>query len=383
MKTVAGQNNVIGMNTEADIQAASNQYSVLRRQPLAANPRPFIVPVFLPNLGCPHRCVFCNQAAITGPNKNKPTPEKISNFIDMFLKYRVKKRAPVQLAFYGGNFLGLQPDYIQSLLETAGQFVTAGRIDSIRLSTRPDTIDPQRLDLIRKAPVLTIELGVQSMDNQILALTQRGHTSLDTENAVELLKKRGYEIGLQMMVGLPGDDKNKTFATGRRIAELSPDFVRIYPTVVLENSLLAKWYRQGKYLPETLESSVRIVKELYLFFRDNNIPVIRMGLQVSEDFDKSPTILAGPYHPSFGHLVHSEIFLDKARSLLDSRRLHHDMVIIKVHPRSVSKMRGLRNQNIKTLKREYKLRSIKVVSDSSLLSDRLVFEQAAMVDGQL
>jgi histone acetyltransferase (RNA polymerase elongator complex component) len=332
-------------------------------------------------MGCPHRCAFCNQAAITHTKQNKFSLERIDKYIDTFLNYSGKQRTPVQLAFYGGNFLGLKPDYIKFLLVTASQFVTAGRIDNIRFSTRPDTIDQQRLDLISDAPILTVELGVQSMDDQVLALSKRGHKSSDTEKAVELLKKRGYEIGLQMMVGLPGDDKNKTFATGRRIAKLSPDFVRIYPTVVLENSLLAKWYRQGKYVPWSLGFSVTIVKELYLFFRKKNIPVIRMGLQASEDFDKSTTILAGPYHPSFGHLVHSEIFLDTARTLLESQRFHRDSVNIKVHPRSVSKMRGLKNQNIKTLQREYKLRSIKVVPDSSLTADGLVLVQAAMVDG--
>ena len=264
------------MKTEADQQASGNKYSVSRIQNSESSVRPFIIPVFLPHMGCPHRCAFCNQAAITHSKQNKFPLERIDKYIDTFLNYSGKQRMPVQLAFYGGNFLGLKPDYIKSLLVTASQFVTAGRIDNIRFSTRPDTVDQQRLDLISDAPVLTVELGVQSMDDRVLALSKRGHKSSDTEKAVELLKKRGYEIGLQMMVGLPGDDKYKTFATGRRIAKLSPDFVRIYPAVVLENSLLAKWYRQGNYVPWSLGFCVSIVKELYLFFRKKNIPVIRM-----------------------------------------------------------------------------------------------------------
>jgi len=203
-------------------------------------------------------------------------------------------------------------------------------------------------------------------------MSKRGHTSADTKKAIRLLKKRDYEIGLQMMVGLPGDDETKALLTGRRLADMSPDFVRIYPTVVLAGSLLAKWYQNGKYIPMPLEQCITLVKNLYLLFRENNIKVIRMGLQASEDLEKGTEILAGPYHSAFGHLVFSKVFLDMATAILESEVSIKNEVCIKVHPRSISKMRGLKNKNIETLKRKYNIKSIKIIPDISLAEDSLI-----------
>ena len=258
----------------SSIQKSSNQ------QP-ATRTRPFIIPVFLPHHGCPHRCIFCNQMTITSFKKNLLDTEQLHLWINEFLKYKKKQRYPVQIAFYGGNFLGMQTDDIKRLLSAAAKFVKDGQVDSIRFSTRPDTINNQSLDAIKQYPVAAIEIGVQSMDDQVLATANRGHTSLDTEQAVALLKARKYTIGLQMMVGLPGDDEAKTLTTGRRIAGLGPDFVRIYPTAVLANSPLAAWYQQGKYAPWPLKQCVTVVKKLYLMFINNKIQVLRMGLQSS------------------------------------------------------------------------------------------------------
>lgn len=334
--------------------------------------KPFIIPIFLPHIGCPHKCVFCNQTAITGEKRKIPSPEEISLCINRFLDYKGEKRRRVQIAFYGGNFLGLKLCDIKSLLHEAAKFVTKGRVESIRFSTRPDSIDDERLDILKEFPVATIELGVQSMDDDVLAMSRRGHTSFDTRKAVYLLKKRNYEIGLQMMVGLPGDDETVALETGRRIAEMKPDFVRIYPTVVLENSLLGDWYKKGKYIPLHLEQCVTLVKNLYLLFRENGIKVIRMGLQASEGLDKESTMLAGPYHPSFGALVYSEIFLDKAVSILESKK--NDRISISVNPKNISKMMGLKNRNIEILKTKFHIRSIEIIPDMTLAEDTLVIE---------
>ncbi len=343
--------------------------------------RPFIIPIFLPNLGCPHRCVFCNQAVVTGAKQNIPSPEKLQFQINKFLDYKGKRRNRVQISFYGGNFLGLKKNYIKSLLYEATKFVNEGKVESIRFSTRPDTIDNDRLDILKDFPVKTIELGVQSMDNHVLTMAKRGHTSSDTEKAVNLLKKRNYEIGLQMMIGLPGDNEIKALATGRRIADLSPDFVRIYPAIVFEKTILASWYKKGSYTPLSLETCVSLVKKLYLYFRKNSIQVIRMGLQASEHLEKNSTILAGPHHPAFGHLVYSEIFLDMAASILESKRRESkkreskkdscDKVVIKVHPQSISRMRGLKNKNIEILKTRFHIKSLKIISDFSIKKDEI------------
>ncbi|MCP4107364.1 MAG: radical SAM protein [Desulfobacteraceae bacterium] len=336
--------------------------------------KPFIVPVFIPHLGCPYQCAFCNQTVITGVKNAIPLSEQLHRQIDTFLGYKTEQRNKTQIAFFGGNFLGLDKADVKYLLNEAGKFVKAGSADSIRFSTRPDTVNDQQLDIIEKYPVSTIELGVQSMNDKVLSLVRRGHTSSDTEKAAGLLKERNYETGMQLMVGLPGDDEAGVLATGRKITELCPDFVRIYPTVVVAGSLLAKWYKNGKYSPLPLEECVTLVKKLYILFREKNIPVIRMGLQASDDLNGA-SVLAGPYHPAFGHLVHSEIFLDMAEKLLTSHfslpTSHFSHFSLLVNPRSISKMRGMKNRNIEILKKKFSVMSIKIIPDSSVAEDDL------------
>jgi len=333
--------------------------------------RPFIIPVFLPHHGCPHRCIFCNQTAITGLPDTLPSPAKLKFGIDEFLEFKTKQRHPVQIAFYGGNFLGLEPGYIKDVLAEATRFVVAGKVDGIRFSTRPDTIDPQRLNILKPFPIAAIEIGAQSMDDQVLSAANRGHTAADTEKGVTLLKSNNYEVGIQMMVGLPGDDEAKSLATGRAIAALGPGFVRIYPTVVVAGSLLAELYRKGDYMPWPLDRCVTLVKKLYLGFQDNNIAVIRMGLQPSKDLEKDATVLAGPYHPAFGHLVYSEIFIDNAAAALASEKDNYDTVTLKVHPRSISKMRGLNNNNVEILKRKFQIKSLHILPDPAVAENSL------------
>jgi histone acetyltransferase (RNA polymerase elongator complex component) len=241
--------------------------------------------------------------------------------------------------------------------------------DGIRFSTRPDTIDHPRLDLIRKFPVATIELGVQSMDDHVLALSGRGHSRADSIGAVQLLKANNYEVGVQLMVGLPGDTPAVALETARQVRDLKPDFVRIYPTVVLAGSLLARWYQNGRYIPLSLEDAVHQVKDLYLLFKNSGIRIIRMGLQASKDLENGSSILAGPYHPAFGHLVYSEIFLTAVQSVLTRAQFSKDRISIRVHPVSVSKMRGLNNSNLDKLKRAFGLKSVAIGADSALAND--------------
>jgi len=328
--------------------------------------RPLIIPVFIPHAGCPHQCAFCNQTIITGTEPSIPTARDIDQLIHRFLEYGRPHRSIVQLAFYGGNFLGLPEAKILSLLEHAARSVASGTIGGIRFSTRPDTITLEQLSIIDGYPVQTVELGVQSMDDRVLSLSRRGHSATDTANAVELLKKRDYEIGLQMMVGLPGEDEGSCLSSGKIIAGLSPDFVRIYPTVVLKESLLARWYREGTYEPLPLEEAVRRATKLYKIFEDKDIPVIRIGLQPTDELEKEDTILAGPYHPSFGELVYSEVFYERASALIQAFKPTLDTIYLKVHPKSISKLKGQKNNNINKLKEVYQLRSIQVIPEPSL-----------------
>jgi histone acetyltransferase (RNA polymerase elongator complex component) len=358
------------MTNDQQSESGSQMPAASDQQPAASN-RPFIIPIFLPHAGCPHRCVFCDQSSITGVRSMQPQKD-VCDQIEAFLRFKTARRRRIQIAFFGGNFLGMPADKIKRLLAEAAEYVRTGRVNSIRFSTRPDTIDRRRLDLIKNFPVKTIELGVQSMDERVLSTTKRGHSALCTEKAIGRLKELNYEIGVQLMVGLPGDTPERSIASAQRIARLKPDFIRLYPTVVLAGSPLAAWYRKGDYVPLSMETAVSQAKNMYLLFKNENIRVIRMGLQASVDLENGSTILAGPYHPAFGHQVYSEVFLDKTIAALESENSIEDPLALRVHPRSISKMKGLKNKNIHILKEKFKLKSIEVVADASLGEETLV-----------
>ena len=336
--------------------------------------RPFIVPVFVPHCGCPHQCAFCNQNAITGSPGNLPSAETLHHQITSFLRYRRADRSCVQIAFFGGNFLGLASGQVKSLLGIAQTYIAEGRVDSIRFSTRPDTITPARLDSLQEFTVSTIELGAQSMQNSVLRRIQRGHRAEDTMIAVERLRHYRYEIGLQMMIGLPGEGNSGFLRTGEALAKLGPDFVRIYPTLVLQNSLLARWFDNGTYRPLSLDQAVEKTKQLFQLFERYKIPVIRMGLQASAELSLDRELVAGPYHPSFGHLVHSALFLDKALAALSKTTIGSSQVDLYTHPTSISRMRGLNNHNVAILKEKFNIRTLRILQDDSLDRNELRVE---------
>ena len=358
----------INQPSEASCQTPAAGRQLRRAQP-SCN-RPFIVPVFLPHAGCPHQCVFCNQSSITATHARLSSND-VRRQIETFFGFRHKQRRYTQIAFFGGNFFGIQTQTIKRLLTVATEYVTAGYANSIRFSTRPDTVDHQRLAAVKAFPVTTIELGVQSMDDRVLKRSNRGHTAADTVKAVQLLQEHEYEVGVQMMVGLPGDNVRRLQASARKIVRLKPDFIRIYPTVVLAGSPLATMYQKGDYVALSLEQAVRQVKDLYLYFKNENIGVIRMGLQATEAFADDSILLAGPYHPAFGHMVYCEIFLDMAITQLQSSNFTAQSVRLHIHPHSVSKMRGPKNGNIKKLGETFHLKTIEIVPDASLNEDQL------------
>jgi histone acetyltransferase (RNA polymerase elongator complex component) len=295
--------------------------------------------------------------------------------IEQFLSYRDDRRGETQIAFYGGNFLGLGQEPVEKLLALAEQYVSAGRAAGIRFSTRPDSVHPRQLKWVAPFTVTAIEMGVQSMNDRVLNLARRGHTAEDTVVAIARLKEARYSIGAQLMVGLPGDDEAISLASGEAIARLAPDFVRIYPTLVLRGSRLAVAYRRGQYAPWPLERCITTVKRLYYLFQSHGITVIRMGLQPSADLDDGHAVLAGPYHPAFGHLVFSEIFLDRATARFQQHPAAAGKAIrLRVHPRSVARMRGEKNRNLEILRRRFNLRNIQVLADARLGLDELTLD---------
>ena len=315
--------------------------------------------------------MFCNQRAITGSAAQFPSADRIQNEVSRFLTYGKRDVSTTQISFFGGNFLGLEPATIVSLLQTVMPFIQAQSVTGIRFSTRPDTVNEKTLALLTGFPVQTVELGVQSMNDDVLAASSRGHRSSDTIRAVALLKSSGYRVGLQMMVGLPGDDDQGALESARRIAALSPDFVRIYPTVVLKGSPMASWYRSGRYTPMQLSVCVTLVKHIYLYFKSLHIPVVRMGLQAADGLAPDKALLAGPFHPAFGHMVHCEIALDAVMAAVREMVHPPDPLTITTHPSMVSRVQGMKRKNIEALKRTLCVKTVNLVQDETLPNDRL------------
>jgi histone acetyltransferase (RNA polymerase elongator complex component) len=330
------------------------------------SPKPFIIPLFIPHMGCPHRCVFCNQASITGRKDGKLSLQQVRETISEFLGFKGRHRSPVEVAFYGGNFLGLRQSYRQSILDGAQGFVEKGRVNSIRFSTRPDTITHEVLNALAPYTVQVVEVGAQSMDDTVLSLSRRGHTSEDTRKSVKLLKDRGLTVGLQIMPGLPGDTPESILETGSRVAELKPDLVRIYPTVVVKNTVLEKWYKLRRFEPLSLTDAVELTKKLYLLFKARGILVIRMGLQATGSLLEPGAVVAGPFHSAFGHLVHSAVFLDLAARELEMQGMLLKRAALRVHPQDVPKLKGLKNRNMRQLIRRFGLEELQVLSDPTV-----------------
>ena len=333
--------------------------------------KPFIIPIFVPNMGCPHRCVFCDQTSITGQGNAKISSQQARERISEFLNHRIEGRSPVEVAFYGGSFLGLPESYRQSLLVEAQRFVEEGLVEAIRFSTRPDTVTHKALESLRPYKVRVVEVGAQSMDDTVLSLSRRGHTAEETRNAIERLKADDLKAGVQIMPGLPGDTPESILDTGRSVADLNPDFVRIYPTVVVKNTVLDKWYRSGEFKPLALSEAVEITKKLYLLFEARGIPVIRMGLQATGSLVKQGGLVAGPFHPAFGHLVYSAIFLDMAARELEMQETASKQITLSVHPDNVSRLKGLKNDNMKELMRRFHLETLRVLPDPTVTENKV------------
>lgn len=344
-------------------------------RPSQAGEKPLIIPVFIPHAGCPHRCVFCNQSATTGQIDPLPTPDQIRAAIERFLTYPRRRDAFNEIAFFGGNFLGLTADRIERLLELAQDYIRSNLVQGIRFSTRPDTLDPRKLELISPYTVSTIELGVQSLNANVLRQSRRGHRAAETQAAVALIREQtGYRLGLQMMIGLPGDSAEGALATARRMAGWSPDFVRIYPTLVLEGSVLEQWQARGRYTPLSLEAAVVQAKDLYLLFSRQGIDVIRMGLQPTDELNAGAAVKDGPFHPAFGELVLAALWLDALGSHFSRREFRQKSVTLTVHPKKDSQVRGQKNGNLVKLAAAFGLSSIQVRQDAHLPPDTVLVD---------
>lgn len=318
--------------------------------------RESIIPVFVPHLGCPNDCVFCNQRRISGSTE-PATAQTVREAVESAGPAPAGMKR--QLAFYGGSFTAIPVEEQLSLLDAARVYLERGDIHSLRLSTRPDAIDLPTLKRLREYSVETIELGAQSMDDEVLRLSGRGHTTADVENASRLIKAEGFRLILQMMTGLPGDNDEKSIETARRIIALEPDGVRVYPTVIVRDTALFDLWQAGRYKEHSVEDAVRVCAKLLPLFEAAGIPVIRLGLNPTEELS-SGAAAGGAYHPALGELVKSRIMLNHVLGLLAGIPAG-SRVTIAVHKSKVSQMVGQHRQNVETLKRELSLKEVKVV----------------------
>ena len=312
---------------------------------------PLVIPVFIPHMGCPHQCAFCNQTTLTAARHHTlPSPAEIRAAVDQYLPYK-GNRPRVELAFYGGNFLGLTPAQIQTLLDTVTPYIQDNTIQGIRFSTRPDTITHQTLDLIQDHPVCLIELGVQSMSDPVLTAARRGHTAAQTHEAMARIQERNIPLGVQVMVGLPDDTPEQMIRTAETLAQYKPDTARIYPLLVLSGSPLAL---AKDFQPIPLDQAVEVTKRIHQIFTQAGTQVIRMGLQASDLMDDEFKVLSGPWHPAFGHLVFSALTLDEIKTqIAQLKPIPGDTLTITFHPSMESRVRGQKNQNLNALQGSY------------------------------
>ncbi len=311
---------------------------------------PLVIPIFIAHQGCPHLCIFCDQHSITGKaagEEHQVTPASVKKEIEDWLAHSEdRKKRQVQVAFYGGSFTGLPVARQKELLDAVKPFIEQGTVQKIRLSTRPDYVNEEIAEFLDKHDVGVVELGVQSLDEEVLKASGRGHSVQQSMEAVKLLKQSGFSVGVQLMCGLPGDSTVKLINTANMVVDLAPDFVRIYPALVIKGSGLARMYRDGSYKPLSLNKAVAQVSLLKNIFEQHTIKVVRVGLQPSEELRKK--VLGGPYHPAFGELVASRRLFKKAKQLL-TRKKTEQVKSLSIAAADESAFRGQRNISMKKL----------------------------------
>lgn len=321
-----------------------------------------IIPVFIPHVGCPHDCVFCNQKKIAGKT-DAPDGEAVKNTIAEALG-KLSGEIP-EVAFYGGSFTAIERPLMLEYLEAAKSFLDKGEISSLRLSTRPDSIDEEVLGVLKNYGVKTIELGAQSMDEAVLIASGRGHTAEDVKNASWLIKKNGFSLILQMMTHLPESGREKDIFTAKEIAKLSPDGVRVYPTVVVRDTYLEELMRCGKYIPCTPDEAAELGGEILGIFKAANIPVIRFGLNPTDDLSGGEA-LCGAYHPALGEMAMSAYFLILCEKEIAKAEKIGDSIEIQVNPKRISVMTGQKKKNKTKLFEKYGFRDIKITGNNEM-----------------
>ncbi|MGA1867010.1 MAG: elongator complex protein 3 [bacterium] len=323
-----------------------------------------ILPFFIPHQGCPHQCVFCNQRSITGYREPVPL-EEIESMIESFTKEREDASLCKEIAYYGGSFTALPKERQKQLLRPATRAIREHKIERIRVSTRPDYINNNTVNFLKEYNVTLVELGIQSLDEEVLYRSGRGHGKSESLAAIDLLKKNGFQVGAQLMIGLPSDSYSKSIETTQEIIRKSPDYVRIYPTLVIKGTLLEKMYYSKQYLPLDLESSMTLCKHMAVLLRDAGITLIRIGLHPDFELQKSGLVCAGPFHPAYGELVKSALALDLLLLIMKRSAIREKGTLtIDVPSSALSIFIGHKKQNIHSLSSLFPKLMIKIIGSS-------------------
>ena len=303
------------------------------------------ISIFIPHIGCPHKCSFCDQRTISGAQK-PPTAEDVTAMLEEQAPRLTERGMTAEIAFFGGRFTAIPRGYMTELLEAASRAVKRFPCYSgMRCSTRPDCVSEEILELLSEYGVTAIELGAQSMSDEVLKANERGHTAEDVRRAARLIKERGIELGLQMMTGLYRDTPENCFYTADEFIKLAPATVRVYPTVILKNTRLGELFERGEYKSFTFDETVDLCAGLLQKFEQNNIRVIRLGLHASKEVERD--MLGGVYHPAFREIVESRVFFNEMKKMLSGREKGHYLVF--TDPRNISKVLGQKKGNIKAL----------------------------------
>jgi histone acetyltransferase (RNA polymerase elongator complex component) len=321
-----------------------------------------VYPFFIPHAGCPHRCLFCQQQRTSG-QAAAPSPEEVGRGLEELLP----STGSGEVAFYGGTFTLLPEPLQRAYLERVGHFVHTGRISGIRVSTRPDALGERAVKFLAGMGVTTVEMGCQSFSAEVLNRSGRGHGAQEAEGAVERLRRIGLGVGLQLMPGLPGGDREEAKLSLERALSLRPDFLRIYPSVVLKNTPLENLYLSGDYRPLSLETAVDWCAELLWRCRRAGVAVIRMGLQGTPELDRGEGWVAGPYHPAFGQLVRSFLWLRAMEKGMEKVGLG----AVEVNPADRADALGHRRENIVFLQRRFG--NLAIIANPAVSREHLSF----------
>jgi histone acetyltransferase (RNA polymerase elongator complex component) len=343
----------------------------------------YIIPIFVPHIGCPHTCVFCNQDSITGDagvagSTGIVDGSYVKKTIDEYLETIDGSDAIIEVSFFGGTFTGINMCIQRELLSVAQSYKKLEKIRFIRLSTRPDYIDHEILNHLKGFDVDIIELGVQSLDEEVLHKSGRGHSVEDVERASKLIKEYGFTLGHQIMLGLPGDTREKDIETAKKSIAMSPDICRIYPSLVIKETPMEKFLQEGKYKPYTLEDAVDISKIVYGMMEGKDIKVIRIGLQPTQEISTNGDVIDGPFHPAFRELVESSVYCDIIYDYYKDKKL--DEYKVYINPKDVSKLYSNKKQYFKALLKKLKCKEISVIQERNIEKSSIGFYNDRKLD---